>query len=325
MKIFALGATGDFGRRVADALGHHLSSLEERDFEDGEHKSRPLETVRDEDVYVVHSLYGDGHQSPNDKFCRLLFFLATVKENGARRVTAVIPYLAYARKDRQTKARDPVTSRYVAQLLEAAGADLVMGMEVHNPVAFQNAFRCQTVHLDGRRLLAAEVQRIIGDGALAIVSPDPGGVKRAQLFREFLEMRLGRPVAAAFAEKRRSAGQVSGHLLVGDVEGTTVFIIDDLISTGNTMIRAARACLDHGASQVFALATHGLFVGNAAQALNDPVLAATIVTDTVPSFRVDTAALGKRLKVVSAAPLFAEAIKRLSSGGSINDLLETVS
>src|SRR5690242_4915178 len=109
MKIFALGPTKEFGERIADALSDRLSPLEEREFDDGEHKSRPLETVRNDDVYIVQALYGDEQQSPNDKLCRLLFFIATIKENGARRVTAVIPYLAYARKDRQTKARDPVT------------------------------------------------------------------------------------------------------------------------------------------------------------------------------------------------------------------------
>jgi ribose-phosphate pyrophosphokinase len=181
------------------------------------------------------------------------------------------------------------------------------------------------VHLDGRSLFAKAVERISGNDALSVVSPDPGGVKRAQLFREFLEMQFGRPVGAAFAEKRRSAGQVTGHLLIGDVKGTTALIIDDLISTGNTMTRAARACLGNGAHKVLALATHGLFVGNAGEALNDPVLTATIVTDTVPPFRVDTSMLGKRLEVISAAPLFAEAIRRLSCGGSITDLLEKVS
>jgi ribose-phosphate pyrophosphokinase len=199
-----------------------------------------------------------------------------------------------------------------------------MTMDVHNLAAFQNGFRCRTIHLDARSLFAKETARISGDDALAVVSPDPGGVKRAQLFREFLEERLDRPVGAAFVEKRRSAGLVSGQLLVGDVAGVTALVIDDLISTGGTMTRAARACLENGASRVFALATHGLFVGNAVQALNDPALAGTIVTDTVPAFRVDAALVGKRLEIISAAPLFAEAIRRSSSGGSISDLLEPI-
>lgn len=308
---------------MATCLGTHLSALEERDFEDGEHKSRPLETVRNEDVYIVQGLYGDLEQSPNDKLCRLLFFVAALKENGAARVTAVIPYLAYARKDRQTKARDPVTSRYVAQLLEAAGSDVVMCMDVHNLVAFQNAFRCQTVHLDGRRLFAEAVARIAGKESLTVVSPDPGGIKRAQLFREFLERQLGTPIGAAFVEKRRSADQVTGHMLAGDVNATTALIIDDLISTGNTMLRAAKVCREKGAEKVLAIATHGLFVGNAYEALYDPILTATIVTDTVPPFRVDSTSLGKRLNIISAAPLFAEGVRRLSTGGSINELLET--
>lgn len=322
MKLFALDATKQFGEAVAGALRIKLSPLEEREFEDGEHKARPLDTVRNAEAYVIQSLHGDLRQSPNDKLCRLLFFIATLKDNGARRVTAVVPYLAYARKDRQTKLRDPITSRYVAQLLEAAGADAVMTMDVHNLAAFQNGFRCPTVHLDARRLFADEASRISGGDALAVVSPDPGGVKRAQLFREFLEVRLDRPIGAAFVEKRRSAGQVSGHLLVGDVEGATVLIIDDLISTGGTMTRAARACLENGARRVFALATHGLFVGDAAKALNDASLTQTIVTDTVPPFRLDAALIGKRVTIVSAAPLFAEAIGRHAAGCSISEILE---
>ena len=161
MKIFALNASRNFGDRVASALNHSLSSHEEREFEDGEHKARPLESVRGEDVYVIQSLHGDPNQSPNDKLCRLLFFLATLRENGAARTTAVVPYLAYARKERQTKARDPVTSRYVAQLFEAMGTDRVVTLEVHNIVAFQNAFRCQTIHLDTRRLFIQHLDKTL--------------------------------------------------------------------------------------------------------------------------------------------------------------------
>ncbi len=122
---------------MAAVLGASLAEHEEREFEDGEHKARPLVSVRGRDVYVIHSLHGGPGQGANDKICRLLFFLATIREGGAARVTAVIPYLAYARKDRQTKSRDPVTTRYMAQLLEAMGVDAVVTLDVHNIVAFQ--------------------------------------------------------------------------------------------------------------------------------------------------------------------------------------------
>ena len=160
MDIFALNATQEFGRKVAVALGVELAAHEEREFEDGEHKARPLVSVRGHNVYVIQSLHSGPEGSVNDRLCRLLFFISALKENGASRVTAVVPYLAYSRKDRQTKSRDPVTTRYIARLFEAAGVDLIMTLEAHNIVAYQNAFRCQTIHLDPRRLFAREAVRL---------------------------------------------------------------------------------------------------------------------------------------------------------------------
>ncbi|PZW36951.1 ribose-phosphate pyrophosphokinase [Humitalea rosea] len=320
MKLFALDASRDFGERVAAALGLPLAPHEERRFEDGEHKARPLAGVRGADAYVVQSLHGGPEESPDDKLCRLLFFLGALRDAGAARLTAVIPYLAYARKDRRTKPRDPVTSRYVAQLLEAVGTDAVVTLEVHNPAAFENAFRCRTVHLGGHVLFVPRLASL--DGPLIVASPDPGGVKRAQIFREQLERRLGREVGSAFMEKRRSAGVVSGNLLAGEVAGATVLIVDDLISTGGTMLRAAEACLAQGAARVVAVAAHGLFTGNAAEVIASPALSHCLVSDSVPPFRLPPALLGSRVEVVEAAPLFAEAIRRLHEGGSITELVE---
>ena len=147
LMVFALNASRTFGGSVARALGIQLAAHEERDFEDGEHKARPLETVRGRDVYVVQSLYGDAQQSVNDKLLRLLFFLACVRDAGAARVTAVLPYLCYARKDARTQSNDPLTTRYVAQLLESVGVECVLALEVHNPAAFQNAFRIRAEHI----------------------------------------------------------------------------------------------------------------------------------------------------------------------------------
>ncbi|MFW6027511.1 MAG: ribose-phosphate diphosphokinase [bacterium] len=322
MRLFALNQTREFGERIAAALGCELDPHEERSFEDGEHKARPLVSVRGRDVYVVQSLHGGPDESGNDKLCRLLFFLGTMRENGARRVTAVVPYLAYARKDRQTKPRDPVTTRYMAQLLESVGTDTVMTLDVHNIAAFQNALRCRTEHLDTRRLFARRALDLVGGGPAVVASPDPGGVKRAQLFRETFEDMLGRPVGGAYMEKRRSAGKVTGTLLAGEVEGATVLVIDDLISTGGTMTRAAEACLDAGARAVHAFAAHGLFTGNAADAVADPRLAGVYITDTVPPFRLTPETVSAHVEVISAAPLFAEAIRRCHEGGSLVELLE---
>lgn len=322
MELFALNATHEFGLEVAAELKVGLAAHEEREFEDGEHKARPLVSVRGHDVYVVQSLHSGPVASVNDKLCRLLFFIGALKENGAGRVTAVIPYLAYARKDRQTKPRDPVTTRYLALLLEAAGADRVMTLEVHNIVAYQNAFRCQTIHLDPRRLFAREALGLIGDSPVVVASPDPGGVKRAQLFRETLELTVKRSVGSAFLEKRRSAGVVTGDILAEEVDGATVLVIDDLISTGGTLARAAKACRHHGAAKVYAFAAHGLFVGPASDVLRQSDLAMTFVTDTVPPFRLPPDMIDRQVRVVSAANLFAEAIHRCHNGGSITELLE---
>ncbi|GAA0641576.1 ribose-phosphate diphosphokinase [Halomonas beimenensis] len=321
MKLFTLEASRAFGEKVAAELGITLAAHEERDFEDGEHKARPLESVRGEDVYVLQSLNGEPGQGPNDRLCRLLFFLGAVREAGAGRVTAVMPYLAYARKDRRTKTRDPVTSRYLAMLLETMGVDAVMSLEVHNPAAFQNAFRCRAYHLDTYRLFAERILPHCGDAPLVVASPDPGGVKRAQGFRELLEARAGREIGAAYMEKRRSEGKVSGTLLAGEVDGATVLVMDDLISSGGTLLRAAEACLDRGARRVFGLAAHGLFVGDAERVIADPRLSKVLVTDSLPPSRLPPRVVERHLEVVGAAPLFAEAIRRLHENGSLTELL----
>ncbi|MCC6611350.1 MAG: ribose-phosphate pyrophosphokinase [Burkholderiales bacterium] len=322
LRLFGLDDTRAFGEAVARALGVALARHEERDFEDGEHKTRPLENVRGKDVFVVQALYGEPGRTVNDKLVKLLFFLGCLKDAGAGRLTAAIPYLAYARKDRKTQTRDPVTTRYVAALVEAVGTDRVLALDVHNPAAFQNAFRCGTDHLEARPLFARHAAQLIGAEDAAVVSPDTGGAKRAEALRATLGQLLGRPVANAFAEKYRARGEVTGELLVGDVKGRVALIVDDLISTGGTILRAARACRNAGAKAVHALATHGLFMGGAAEMFAEPALAQVIVTNSVPPLNVDRAALGSKLAVLDVAPLFADAIRRSHTGGSLVELLE---
>lgn len=311
MLLYSLDPDAAFAQALAERLGVPLAPHEDRSFEDGEHKLRPLLDPRGRDAYVVDSLYGGLKDSPHDKLCRLLMFIATLREHGAARVTAVVPYLAYARKDRQSKPFDPVTLRYVAQLFEAVGTAQLIVLEVHNVAAFQNAFRCPTLHLEAHRAFDAMVAELVGDGALAVASPDPGGVKRAQLWRETLEKTLMRPVGFAMVDKRRSAGVVSGdNLVAGEVAGMTVLLLDDLIASGDTMRRAARALRQAGAREVVACAAHGLFIGPAAQALADDSMAKIIVTDSVPPFRLPLAGpVRRKLRVVSAVPLFVQAIQ----------------
>jgi ribose-phosphate pyrophosphokinase len=322
ISLFALDASRDYGERIAALLGISLSPHEERVFEDGEHKARPLVSVRGRDAFVVHPLYGDLEESANDKLCKLLFFVGALRDASAARVTAVVPYLAYARKDRKTQRRDPVTTRYVAALFEAVGVDRVLTMDVHNLAAFQNAFRCPADHLEARPLFVRHFARTLGDEPVVVLSPDVGGMKRAEEFRGSLASALGRDLDLGLMEKRRARGDVSGESLFAQVESKAVVIIDDLISTGTTMGRAARACLDQGATRVFAAATHGLFIGGAAQLIAASGLAKTVVTDTVPPFRLDPRLVEQELVVLSAAPLFARAIQAIHGGGSLADLLD---
>jgi ribose-phosphate pyrophosphokinase len=319
LRLFALHATRDFGKAVAGALGHPLSAHEEREFEDGEHKSRPLEDVGGADVYVIQSLHGGPSQSANDKLCRLLFFIGALKDAGAARVTALVPYLCYSRKDRRTKPNDPVITRYVGELFSAAGADAVVTLDVHNPAAFENAFRCRTVALTAAPLFARKI-KVSQDEPLCVVSPDPGGVKRAELFREALESVLGRPAGKGFVDKHRSGGVVTGYLFVGDAAGSAALIIDDLISTGNTLLRAAQAARGAGARRVLALVTHGLFMPGAADVVADPAIEKFIVTDSVPLFRLEEGEARRKIEVVPAAALFAEAVRRLHAGEGFADL-----
>src|SRR5574340_1240657 len=320
--LFALDASRAYGERVASALGVTLARHEEREFEDGEHTARPLENVRGRDVYVIHSLYGEPGISANDKLVRLLFFIGALKDASAARVTAICPYLAYSRKDRRSKPRDPVGSRYVAQLFEAVGTDRMVTLDVHNLAAYQNAFRIPAEHLEARGLFVAWFAARLQDENLVVVSPDAGGVKRADALRDSLARTLGRPVGAAFMEKRRSEGVVSGEAVVGEVAGSTALIVDDLISSGTTLARAATACRKRGARRVFAAASHGMFTGTAGTVLADRALEKVLVTDSIPPFRLPTAMIASQVEVLETAPLFAEAIRRLHGGGSLVELLQ---
>ncbi|MBP2296769.1 ribose-phosphate diphosphokinase [Azospirillum rugosum] len=321
LVLFDLDPAWGQGARIAEHLEVPLSPHEERSFEDGELKVRPLVGVRNKDVYVVQSLQGDAERSVHDKLCRLLFFAGAVKDASAARVTVVAPYLAYARKDRRTKPRDPVTLRYLASLMEAVGVDRVVTVDVHNQAAFENAFRCRTEHLEARKLFVAHLAPLIGERAVSIVSPDVGGVKRAERLRESLEHALGRAVGLAFMEKTRSGGVVRGETLVGDVRDRMVVIVDDLISTGTTMMRAASASRMAGCGPIHVAATHGVFVGGAPAVVASPLFDRVVVTDTLPPFRLPERLVAHHVTVLGTAPLLAEAIVRIHRGGSVSELL----
>jgi ribose-phosphate pyrophosphokinase len=202
------------------------------------------------------------------------------------------------------------------------GADRIVTLDVHNPSAFQNAFRCESIHLDTRRLFVPVIARLAAGRPVTVVSPDPGGVKRAQLLREAYEAETGAPAEFALLEKRRSRGIVSGDLFAGEVDGRAAFVVDDMISTGGTVLRAAEACRERGASAVYALAAHGLFAPAAERLLEPGALDGVVVTDSVaaPARLAGRLAPG-RLEVVPLAPLMAGAIACLRGNGSLSDLL----
>jgi ribose-phosphate pyrophosphokinase len=254
---------------------------------------------------------------------KLLFLLYGLADAGATPRTALLPYMTFARKDRRTQLRDPVNTRYVAQLLEAAGVDRVMTMDVHNPAALDNSFRVPVDHLSALPMMVDHFAKQLPDTALTVASPDIGGVKRAQIFRELLEARLGRAVELAFFEKRRARGVVSGQALVGDTQGRTVIIIDDLCATGGTLVHAAEGCTRAGAAAVFAAVSHAPHTPGLATVLANKSVTGVVTTDSVgyPYSPLPPEA-ARKLTILSIAPLFGEALQRVSSGKPLAPLLE---
>ncbi|XSG85670.1 MAG: ribose-phosphate diphosphokinase [Methylohalobius sp. ZOD2] len=325
--LFALQASREYGARVAAHLGIDLGAHEERAFEDGEFKIRPLQSVRGRHVFVLTSLYSDPDLSVNDKLLRLLMFTGALRDASAREISLILPYLAYARKDRRTKSRDPLSLRYLAEMIEAVGADRVVCFEVHNPAAYENAFRRVAEHLKATSVFLRPLLPELRSESVAVVSPDAGGYKRAQDFREQLARALDKEaseVELAFVEKKRSAGELTHGRLVGSVTKGTVIIIDDLIVTGRTLVHAARACKAQGASRVLALATHGVFHPSADQILADPALDRIVVTDTVPPWRIQGDQVKNKMTVLSATDLTARAIETIHTHGSLTRLMEEI-
>jgi len=321
--IFAPGESRALAQAVSQAAGVPLAELEEREYEGGEFKLRPLRSVRGQAVFVLQSLVETRAAPIALRLVRLLFLLQTLKDAGAGELTAVIPYLAYARKDRRNKPRDPVYTRYLAQLLEAAGVDRVIVLDVHNSAALDNAFRIPTEHLTALPMMAEHFAAQFPAGKLAVASPDIGGIKRAQQFREILERRLGREIELIFIEKRRDGQVISGGAIVGDAHGRNVVVLDDLCASGATLMKAVTSLHNAGATSVHAAVTHTPLEAGLAALGTTNGIAQIIVTDSIghPMFSEGSERCDK-VRVLPIAPLLGCAIARITRGEPLAPLSE---
>jgi ribose-phosphate pyrophosphokinase len=321
--LFALSEAHALGTAIGHHAGLELASLEERPFEEGEFKLRPLISVRDREVFVVQSLAGTRDVPVAQRLVRLLFLLFGLRDAGARRLTAVVPYLSYARKDRRTQPRDPVTTRYVAQLLETTGLDHLVCLDVHNPAALDNAFRIRVDHLSATTLFVRHCAESHRNANLAVASPDVGGIKRVQLFRELLQADLGREIPLLFIEKRRVGGTTSGGTVVGDAAGRTVIVLDDLCASGGTLIRAAAALRDGGASEVHVAFTHAPLPRGLAAMQAEECISGIVLTDSVGDALDETALNEKpKVRILPIAPLIGNALTRMRRGTPLMPLLQ---
>ncbi|MDT8449023.1 MAG: ribose-phosphate pyrophosphokinase [Wenzhouxiangellaceae bacterium] len=309
LRLLACASSRDYAETIAAAIGIELTAVEERSFEDGEFKVRPLENVAGADAFVVQSLYAEASASAADKWLRCLFLAGAARDAGAEQVTLVIPYFAFCRKDRRTQPFDPLHTRYLAQMAEAVGASAVITLDIHNLAAFQNAFRCRAEAVTAAPLFVEHIRAQRADSPWLVLSPDAGGVKRAEAFRQRLSETSGSEVALGMMEKFRGGGELRLGRLVGDVADRHVLIIDDLIASGSTLAHAAKACKEAGARRVTAFATHGLFVKNAGSVLADPALDELVITDSVRPHRVEE--LKDKLTVLESGPLIGRIIGRM--------------
>ncbi|MDX9917214.1 MAG: ribose-phosphate pyrophosphokinase [Gudongella sp.] len=308
IKVFTGNANRDLVRKICHELGTELGDCDVTQFSDGEINVNIRETVRGCDVFIIQPT-----NSPvNDNLMELLILIDAVKRASAGRINAVIPYYGYARQDRKTKAREPITAKLVANLLTTAGADRVVSMDLHAG-QIQGYFDIPVDHLSAVPILANHFKSFVDEDTV-IVSPDLGGVTRARTFANILDLPI------AIIEKRRPKANVSEVMnVIGEIEGKNVILVDDIIDTAGTIVKAASVLKSFGAKKVYGCATHGVLSGPALDRIFNSELEKFVITDTIPleeSARID------KIEVVSVAPLFAEAVRRINSNESVSIIFD---
>ncbi len=306
LQIFSGNANRPLAQEIASYLNINLGRAIVGTFKNGETRIKLEENVRGSDVFVIQPTC----TPVNHHLMELLLLIDALRRASAARVTAVIPYYGYAKQEKKTTGREPISAKLVANLIRTAGADRVLTMDLHAP-AIEGFFDIPVDHLQAGPLLADYI-RELNLYRPVVVSPDEGGVRRANSFRE----RIGAGLAI-FAKQRPQPDVAEMLEMVGEVEGRTAVIVDDMISTGGTLVETARALKERGARDVYACATHGVFAGNALAIIAESVLVETVVTNTIP---LPATCDGARVRVISVAPLFAEAIIRIHKDLSLSAL-----
>jgi len=308
MKVFSGNSHIEFAERVCKELHLELGKCDVNHFSDGEINVNIGETVRGYDVFLIQPT-----SSPvNDNLMELLIMIDAVKRASAGRINAVIPYYGYARQDRKTKAREPITAKLVADLLTAAGADRIVTMDLHAG-QIQGYFNIPVDHLSAIPILANYFKNIV-DKDTVIVSPDLGGVTRARSFANIYNLPI------AIIEKRRPKANESEVMnVIGDIQGKNVILVDDIIDTAGTIAKAASVLKSFGAKKVYACATHGVLSGPAIERINNSELEKFVITDSIP---LSTEKRISKIDVVSVGPLIAKALKKINTNDSVSSIFD---